>query len=97
MQSPSPSRPGPGLIAEEEGEGDGGRDYFGSKPDDSDDMSRRRSRPTLKPVTTKLSADAFAAPKPLGCRGLLGAAAAALPSISAGALNEKRREAEEVI
>jgi hypothetical protein len=55
-----------------------------------DGASARRAKAALKPVGAKLSADTFAAPKPLQGRGLGGFSA--LPSIAA--VNESRLRAE---
>lgn len=56
-----------------------------------DGVHSRRAKAVLKPVGSKLNADAFAAPKPLQGRGLGGFNA--LPSI--GAINDKRKQAED--
>jgi hypothetical protein len=89
--SPEPEpdyEPSPSQHKASAGNGAAG-DKMGSDFMD-DSPSSRRAKPTLKPVGGKLSADAFAAPKPLQGRGLGGFSA--LPSISA--VSEKRKQAE---
>ena len=59
--------------------GDKGGDNSGLEFMDDDGPSNRGSKPKMRPIANKLSADAFAAPKPLAMKGLGGFSA--LPSI----------------
>ena len=61
--------------------GDKGGDNSGFEFMDDDGPSNRNSKPKMRPIGNKLSADAFAAPKPLAMKGLGLGGFSALPSI----------------